>query len=73
MEVDPIHERLPPKPPPAASKIATTTSASEEDEARLAIEMLRGDDVAGRITAANRLETVASALGEERTREVCVS
>lgn len=69
--MDPIHEGLPPKPPPVASKVATT-STSEEDEARQAIEMLRGDDVSGRIAAANRLDTVASALGEERTREVCL-
>ncbi len=69
MDLDPIHEGLPPKPPPVASKIAAT-SISEEDDARQAIEMLRGDDVSGRIAAANRLETVAAALGEERTREV---
>jgi len=33
------------------------------------IDMLRGDDVSGRIAAANKLESVAAALGEERTRE----
>lgn len=44
--------------------------ASEEEEARQAIDMLRGDDVSGRVAAANRLEAVAAALGEERTRDV---
>lgn len=45
-------------------------AASEEEEARQAIDMLRGDDVSGRVAAANRLEAVAAALGEERTRDV---
>lgn len=43
---------------------------SEEEEARQAIDMLRGEDVSGRVAAANRLEAVAAALGEERTRDV---
>jgi len=47
-----------------------TNAASEEEEARQAIDMLRGEDVSGRVAAANRLEAVAAALGEERTREV---
>ena len=47
-------------------------AASEEEEARQAIDMLRGEDVSGRVAAANRLEAVAAALGEERTRDVSV-
>lgn len=43
---------------------------SKEEEARQAIEMLRGDDVSQRVAAASRLESVASVLGEERTRDV---
>ena len=43
---------------------------SDIEEARLAIEMLRGDDSSARVTAANQLESIAAALGEERTREV---
>jgi hypothetical protein len=43
---------------------------SEEDEARQAIDMLRGEDVAARVSAANRLDAVAAVLGEKRTREV---
>ena len=43
---------------------------SEEEEARQAIDMLRGDDVAARVAAASRLESVASVLGEQRTRDV---
>jgi serine/threonine-protein phosphatase 2A regulatory subunit A len=42
---------------------------SEEEEARQAIDMLRGDDVSARVAAASRLESVACVLGEERTRE----
>ena len=42
----------------------------EEEEARQAIDLLRGDDVAGRVEAANKLEAVAAALGVERTRDV---
>jgi serine/threonine-protein phosphatase 2A regulatory subunit A len=42
---------------------------SAEEEARQAIEMLRGDDVSERIAAANKIEIVAKTLGDERTRE----
>lgn len=42
---------------------------TQEDDARQAIEMLRGDDVSERVSAATRLEAIAAALGEERTRE----
>lgn len=45
---------------------------SEEEEARQAIDMFRGDDMSARVAAANRLEAVASVLGEQRTREVCL-
>jgi hypothetical protein len=44
---------------------------SAEEEARQAIEMLRGDDVSERIAAANKIDSVAKTLGDERTREVC--
>lgn len=43
---------------------------SGAEEARQAIEMLRGDDVAGRVAAVQRLESIATVLGERRTREV---
>ena len=46
---------------------------TKEEEARQAIEMLRGDDVSQRVAAANRLESVASVLGQERTRDVSFS
>lgn len=48
----------------------TPMSISQEDDARRSIEMLRGVDVSERVAAASRLEAVAAALGEERTREV---
>lgn len=45
---------------------------SGAEEARQAIEMLRGDDVAGRVAAVQRLESIATVLGERRTREELV-
>lgn len=55
--------------PPVQIKPVPIT-ITQEEEARRAIEMLRGDDVANRVSAANRLDAVAAALGEERSREV---
>jgi hypothetical protein len=71
MDIDPVDDG----PKQAAKSHAMTTSSapvhiSEEEEARQAIEMLRGDDVSARVAAASRLESVAKTLGEERTREV---
>jgi hypothetical protein len=43
---------------------------SKEEEARQAIDMLRGDDASQRVAAASRLQSVATVLGPERTREV---
>lgn len=73
MDVDPIDDG-PTGPLKAHPMTMSQTSAApahitEEEEARQAIDMLRGDDVSGRVAAANRLEAVASVLGEERTRE----
>ena len=50
--------------------ITTNVTIAEEEEARQAIEMLRGDDMSARVAAASKLENVAAALGEERTRKV---
>ena len=50
--------------------MASGLYVTEEEEARLAIEMLRGEDLSARVTAANQLDSVAAALGEERTRDV---
>jgi hypothetical protein len=83
MDIDPIDggpKNV--KPPPSKHSLTTASNypgsggvvpmqVSEEEEARQAIEMLRGDDVSARVAAANRLEAVASVLGEQRTREVC--
>jgi len=64
MDIDAPSEdaKRPPPPPP-------TALMSEDDEARQAIDMLRGEDVSARVAAANRLEAVAAALGHERTRD----
>ena len=76
MELDPVDDgpKLAPPPPPPLEAAGVSASkdliVSQEDEARQAIDMLRGDDVSDRIAAANRLEAVAIALGHERTREV---
>ena len=73
---DPMAQEQPPPPhitvvsTGAASSSAAATSA--EEEARQAIDMLHGDDVGNRVAAAHRLESVAAALGPERTREVCL-
>lgn len=75
MEIDPIDDG--PAPSRPNSKMATSPTSpihiTQEEEARQAIDMLRGDDVSGRVAAANRLEAVAGILGEERTRKVCCS
>ena len=76
MDVDPIDGG--PKPPASPSNVmgaGRTThvipaTMSKEEEARQAIEMLHHNDVANRVAAANRLDSVALVLGEERTRNV---
>ena len=81
MDIDPIDggpkEIIKPVPAVTNAALAGGSSSglipmqvSEEEEARQAIEMLRGDDVAARVAAASRLESVASVLGEQRTRDV---
>lgn len=57
-------------PSSAASNGDVEMGISEEEEARLAIENLKGDDVTERIAAANKLDIVAKVLGEERTQMV---
>jgi hypothetical protein len=86
MDIDPIDggpnviinkNASPPPPPPGPNNNNPNKHAvvpmqiSEEEEARQAIDMFRGDDMSARVAAANRLEAVASVLGEQRTREVC--
>jgi hypothetical protein len=78
VEIDPVDGgpkmMTPPPPPPdlspGSSSMNKVLIISQEDEARQAIEMLRSEDVADRVTAATRLEAVAAALGQERTRNV---
>ena len=74
MEIDPIDGGpkmgAPPPPPSEVVPAQKEFVVSQEDDARQAIDMLRGDDVSDRVAAANRLEAVAAALGQERTREV---
>lgn len=43
---------------------------TQEEEARQAIDLLRGEDLSGRVSAAHRLDAIAKVLGPERTREV---
>lgn len=54
---------------PSSSTDFPPMQISKEEEARQAIDMFRGDDVSARVAAANRLASVASVLGEQRTRE----
>lgn len=81
MDIDPVDggpKATPPPPPPGGNAKHNNTNSvvpmqiSEEEEARQAIDMFRGDDMSARVAAANRLEAVASVLGEQRTREVCL-
>jgi hypothetical protein len=75
MDVDPIDDGpkvVPQNPDGGTPAVASKVVISEEDEARQAIDLMRGDDVAGRVAAANRLEAVAAALGPQRTRDVSV-
>lgn len=55
-------------PSPTSSGAHPATQVSEEEEARQAIDMLRGDDVSARVAAASKLGSVSTVLGEERTR-----
>ena len=74
MEIDPVDDgpSLQSSPPPPHQQASPRKELfiSKEEEARQAIELLRGDDVAGRVAAANKLDAIAAALGQERTREV---
>ena len=76
MDIDPIdggpREIIKPSHPPSPSGNMNykKMEIAEEEEARQAIDMFRGDDVSARVAAANRLEAVATVLGEQRTREV---
>jgi hypothetical protein len=53
-----------------SSNASPTVVALSEEDARQLIDMLRGDDVGARVAAAHRLDLIAVALGEQRTREV---
>lgn len=78
MDIDPIDDGpkevaprggMVPMTPDGAMSVPVAP-VSKEEEARQAIDMLRGDDVSQRVAAASRLESVATVLGEERTRNV---
>ena len=57
---------------------AHTVSDNEDDnntnsnsmDGHQSLEMLRGEDLPERISAANQLESIAKSLGDERTRNV---
>lgn len=80
MEIDPIDDGpAPPTSPPTPAVGSHNTSPAalltpivltKEEEAKQAIEALRADDMAQRVTAAHRLPAIAAVLGPERTRTV---
>jgi len=82
MDLDPIdggprEVALPPVAKTSGMGVVSSTAGNsqalainKEEEARQCIDMLRGDDLSARVAAAHRLDSVASVLGEERTREV---
>jgi len=49
--------------------ITICDKSSSDIDARNLIELLQGEDLSGRVLAASKLEIVAAALGEKRTRE----
>ncbi|GAX21279.1 serine/threonine-protein phosphatase 2A regulatory subunit A [Fistulifera solaris] len=48
--------------------ITLPVTISKEEDARKAIDMLRSEDSTARVSAAHRLDSIASVLGPERTR-----
>lgn len=79
MDVDPIDDGpIPTRRNSATALVASTSSEHFSsgqnlrtvDDAKTAIDMLRSDDLSNRIVAAHKLDTIAKALGPERTREV---
>jgi serine/threonine-protein phosphatase 2A regulatory subunit A len=50
--------------------ITLPATISKEEDARKAIDMLRSEDSTARVSAAHRLDSIASVLGPERTRDV---
>lgn len=79
MDIDPIDDG--PRPIPShvghASErsssvqvVALPTTILKEEDARRAIDMLRSEESTARISAAHRLDSIASVLGPERTRDV---
>lgn len=75
LTASPSHESsssaaLHPSPFGSPSGNSHNNMITKEEEAKQAIEQLRGEDLAGRIAASNHLEGVAAVLGPKRTREV---
>ena len=54
----------------SAQVVALPAMISKEEDARKAIDMLRSEDSTARVSAAHRLDSIASVLGPERTRDV---
>ena len=48
----------------------TNNTNSNSMDGHQSLEMLRGEDLPERISAANQLESIAKSLGDERTRNV---
>jgi hypothetical protein len=73
MDIDPIDDG----PPIVGSWNYNTTSplpltmdTGPLDDPKLAIDMLRSDDISNRVAAAYKLDFIAKALGQQRTRDV---
>lgn len=56
--------------PSSVQVVALPATISKEEDARKAIDMLRSEDSTARVSAAHRLDSIASVLGPERTRDV---
>ena len=69
----PIQKNFPNNPPPASpnvSSIGNNHNVNAVEDPKNAVQMLRSDDLSNRVAAAHKLDTIAKALGEQRTREV---
>ena len=79
MDIDPIDDG--PLPTPRNNPSSLVMSAPRDplniasavisgDDTKQMVDMLRSDDLSNRVAAAHKLDSIARALGQQRTREV---
>ena len=73
MDIDPVDDgprQVGNLPPPLPKEPVVSAIITKEEEARQAIEDLKGEDVEAKVAAANKLVSIAATLGVDRTRDV---